>query len=282
MESQRSTQRTALVTGASSGIGLELARLLAADGVDLVLVGRNGARLDEVARDLEAKHPVRVRWEAIDLSAPHASGELWAKLERAGIAIDILINNAGSGLYGNLDEQNVEDLQAMLQVNIVALTTLTRLALPGMKARRWGRILNMGSLVGYQAAGPRMAGYYASKAYVVSFSKGLARELTGSGVSVTVVSPGLTESSFEERSGASRAWMYQVLPKMSAAAVARAGYAAMKRQATAAIPGLLTKLLAIAGELPPRRVGVEVNRFLLREAKPASRARNHHRSGERS
>jgi short-subunit dehydrogenase len=151
-----------------------------------------------------------------------------------------------------------------------------------MLARRWGRILNVGSVVGYQPAGPRMAGYYASKAYVVSFSKGLARELSGTGVSVTALSPGLTESSFEDRSGAGRTFLYKLMPKMTAAAVARAGYEGMKRHSTVVIPGLLTKILAFAGELPPRRIAVEVNRLLLREASSDRSAAASHPPGSRA
>ena len=133
--------------------------------------------------------------------------------------IDILVNNAGSGLYGNVEDENPDALERMLQLDVVTLTTLTRLALPGMQARRWGRILNVGSVVGYQPAGPRMAAYYASKAYVLSFSKGLARELKGTGVSVTALCPGPTKSSFEERSEPTGQFS-QVSPKMTAAAVA--------------------------------------------------------------
>ena len=266
MESKHSDLRTALVTGASSGIGLEFASLLAADRCNLVLVGRDRARLQELAGKLQAEHHVSARCEPRDLSEPHAAMRLWTELASAEIMIDILVNNAGSGFYGNVEDQDPDALERMLQVNVVALTLLTRLALPGMQARRWGRILNVGSLVGYQPAGPRMAAYYASKAYVVSFSKGLARELKGSGVSVTALCPGPTDSSFEERSGAGRTILYKHLPKMTAAAVARAGYEGMRRQSTVVIPGLLPKILAFAGELPPRRIAVEVNRLLLREA----------------
>jgi short-subunit dehydrogenase len=266
MESQRVDARTALVTGASSGIGLELSGRLAADGYNLVLTGRNRRRLEEVASNLQTEYPISVRCELRDLSEPHAGAQLWAELAGAGITIDILVNNAGFGLYGNVEDENPDALERMLQLNVVTLTTLTRLALPGMQARRWGRILNVGSVVGYQPAGPRMAAYYASKAYVLSFSKGLARELKGTGVSVTALCPGPTKSSFEERSGADRTILYRYLPKMTAAAVARAGYKGMIRQSTVVIPGLLSKIVAFAGELPPRRIAVEVNRMLLWEA----------------
>ena len=211
MESMRSDPRTALVTGASSGIGLELANLLAADSCNLVLVGRNRARLEEVASKLQAEHHITARCEPRDLSEPHAATGLWTELAITGITIDILVNNAGAGVYGNVEDEDPEALERMLQLNVVTLTSLTRLALPGMQTRGWGRILNVGSVVGYQPAGPRMAAYYASKAYVLSFSKGLARELKGTGVSVTALCPGPTKSSFEERSGAGRTILYKHL-----------------------------------------------------------------------
>jgi hypothetical protein len=262
----RSLRKTALITGASSGIGLELGRLIAADGHDVVLVGRDARALAGLADEIRAVHPVSVRSEARDLSEPRAAFELWTALAGAGVTIDLLVNNAGVGLYGPVHEQDPDALARMLQLNVGALTVLTRLALPPMRQRGWGRILNVASVVAYQPGGPQMAVYYASKTYVLAFSKGLARELAGSGVTVTALSPGLTESSFEKRSGANASMLYKWLPKATAAAVARAGYRGMKRGRTAVVPGVMTKILAIAGELPPRRIALEVNRFLLRRA----------------
>src|SRR5262249_2686394 len=152
-------------------------------------------------------------------------------------------------------------------VNGAWLAVLTRLSLPGMLPRRRGHILNVGSLVGHQPAGPRMAAYYGSKAFVESFSRGLAAELAGSGVTVTTLSPGPTKSSFEERSGAARSNIYRYLPKADPVSVARAGIQGMKTGAASVIPGLLTKLLVFAGRVSPRSIGVAVNRILLAEAK---------------
>ena len=270
MEAKHSDPKTALVTGASSGIGLELAHLLAADGFNLTLVGRNRARLEELAGKLQAEHHISAQCEARDLSEPQAATRMWTDLATTGNTIDILVNNAGAGVYGNVEDEDPETLERMLQLNVVTLTLLTRLALPGMQARGWGRILNVGSVVGYQPAGPRMAAYYARKAYVLSLSTGLARELKGTGVSVTGVCPGPTVSSFEERSGADRTVLYKFMPKMTAAAVARAGYQGMQHQSTVVIPGVLSKIVAFAGELPPRRIAVEINRLLLQEARTRS------------
>jgi short-subunit dehydrogenase len=254
-------RRTALVTGASGGIGLELARLLAADGHDLVIVGRERERLESVASELGLQHGVSVRCDVRDLSEPGASSRLWGDLTKAGITVDVLVNNAGVGLYGPLEGQDPDKLDRMVHLNVAALTTLTRLAVPGMRHRRWGRILNVASLAGHQPGAARMAAYYATKAYVLAFSRGLAGELDGRAVSVTVLSPGPTETSFDDRAGAVHA-LYSRVPKMTAAAVARAGYRGMKRQSLVVVPGLLTKALALAGELPPRRIALAFNRLL--------------------
>src|SRR4029453_14856930 len=195
-------RRTALITGASGGIGLELVRLLAADRHDVVIVARNRERLERLAEELQMRFQVTVRCEVWDLSEPRTAFRLWDAIAAAGISIDVLVNNAGVGMYGPLEEKDPTDLDRMLQLNTAALTTLTRLVLPGMLQRRWGRILNVASVVAYQPGGPRMAAYYATKAYVLSLSRGLARELRGTGVSVTVLSPGPTETAFDNRAGA--------------------------------------------------------------------------------
>jgi uncharacterized protein len=263
--------KTALITGAGGGIGLELTRLLAADGYNVVIVGRDRQRLEHLKATLLSQYSVSVRCEPRDLSQAQAAPQLWADLASTGIGIDVLINNAGTGLNGLLVEQDPDELDRMLQLNVAALTLLTRLALPGMRQRRWGRILNVASIAAYQPGGPYMATYYATKAYVLSFSKGLARELRGSGVSVTVLSPGPTDTSFDDQARTNMNVLYKKLPKMTAVAVARAGYEGMHRQSIAVIPGLMTKALAVAGEFPPRRIALEVNNLLWKPP-PASKA----------
>ena len=258
----------ALVTGASSGIGLELARLLAAGGHDLVLVARSAERLEHLAHELRDQNGVQVESLPRDLSDPNAAPALWRELGDRGLAVDALVNNAGVGLHGAFAEQNVDEINRLVTLNVTDLTTLTRLALPDMVARRNGRILNVASLVAYQPGGPREAVYYATKSFVLSFSKGLARELRGSGVSITVLCPGPTKTSFEATAGATDTALYKWMPSMSAAAVARAGYRGMMRGSGVVIPGVVAKLLAFAGELPPRWIALEVNRLLLR---PVSR-----------
>ena len=262
--------RTVLITGASGGIGAELARLFAADGCRLILVARGRTALDELAAELDAGGGAPVRVIGADLSEPGAARRVWEEAVQGGEAIDVLVNNAGVGMYGPLAAHDGDALERMLQLNVVALTTLTRLALPGMLARRSGRILNLASLVGYQPGGPWMAAYFASKAFVLSFSRGLVEELRGTGVSVTALCPGAMRTGFDQRLGDEWAGryretlLYRRLSGTDPRVVALAGYHGLERGRTVVVPGLLTKLLAFAGGLPPRRLALQVNRLLLR------------------
>jgi short-subunit dehydrogenase len=253
----------ALVTGASSGIGLELARLLAAGGHNLVLVARSAERLGQIAHELHDQTGVHVESRPCDLSDPGAARAVWQELIDDGISVNTLVNNAGAGLHGAFGEQDVNAINRLVTLNVTALTTLTRLALPDMLARRSGRILNVASLVAYQPGGPQEAVYYATKSFVLSFSKGLARELRASGVTITALCPGPTDTPFEKKSGATETALYKWMPSMSAGTVARAGYRGMMRGSPVVIPGVVAKLLALTGELPPRRIALEVNRLLL-------------------
>jgi uncharacterized protein len=189
----------ALVTGASGGIGLELARLFAADGHDLVLVSRGAERLGVISRDLEDRFKVEVRAIPRDLSNPIAPASLFDECGE----IDFLVNNAGFGSLGTFVESDPAMLGEMLQVNVAALTQLTRLFLPTMVERGAGRILNVASTAAFQP-GPLMAVYYASKAYVLSFSEAIRDELNGTGVTVTTVCPGPTRTSFDSRAEVAR------------------------------------------------------------------------------
>jgi len=258
--------RTALITGASGGIGLELSRLFAADGYNLVVVARDVEKLRTLAAQLESEHGTQVRACPMDLSQPGAAHALWSDLTNAQVAIDVLVNNAGLGIYGELWEQDAEALRRMLVLNVEVLTLLTRYALPGMLERGWGRILNLASLLGYQPGGPRMAAYYGSKSYVLSFSKGLAVELRGTGVTVTALCPGLTKTGFMKHSGATHTLLDKT-PSSSPEIVAKQGYEGLMRGRGVVIPGMLSKLLAFAGELPPRRIALAVNERLLRRAR---------------
>src|SRR6266446_5779728 len=226
-------KETALITGASSGIGLELARLFARDGHDLVLVARGAAKLEQLAAELRGQHNVVVRPLAKDLSQPAAPQEVVAELQAASVNVTVLVNNAGFGSYGFFHETDLANDLQMIQVNVTALTALTKLFLKDMTLARRGRILNVASTAAFQP-GPLMAVYYATKAYVLSFSEGIANELKGSGVTVTCLCPGPTTTGFEERANLRQSRLFRG-PVLDAKTVALAGYRACMRGKTLVI-----------------------------------------------
>ena len=255
-------ERTAaLITGASSGIGLELARLFARDRHDLVLVARSEGKLRHLAGELNREHGISVEVIVADLSQPNAPKEVWSSVVEKGIAVDALVNNAGYGLTGRFDENDLKAELEMIQVNVVALTHLTKLALPSMLARRAGRIMNLASTAGFQA-GPLMAVYYATKAYVLSFSEAIADELRGSGVTVTTLCPGPTETGFADVAKMTNSRLFTMSKPMSSADVARIGYDAMKKGKGLVITGLRNKILVQSNRVSPRRVVTAVVRKL--------------------
>jgi hypothetical protein len=251
---------TALVTGASSGIGLELAKLFAADHYDLVLVARRQEHLDNLGKELTALHGVRCHTMAADLSALGAAANLVQRLERASLAVDILVNNAGFGALGRFARMDVERARSMIQVNVTALTELTRLLLPGMIAAGSGRILNIASTAGF-VPGPLMTVYYATKAYVISFSEALREELRGSGVTVTVLCPGPTRTEFQQVAGMGTARLFKSFVVMSSAAVARAGYRGLMAGRRMVVPGVMNRVLPVVIRLSPRGLAVRVSRL---------------------
>ncbi|HTT08981.1 MAG TPA: SDR family oxidoreductase [Gammaproteobacteria bacterium] len=253
----------ALITGASSGIGLELSRLFAAGGYALALSARRTAELNQLADELKTAHGTPVTVFPLDLSQPGAARELWTQVEKANLQIDVLVNNAGLGITDAFVATDPAALETMLRVNMEALTMLTRYALPAMLQRRRGRILNVGSVVGYQPGGPGMAVYYASKSYVLSFSRALTVELRGSGVTVTALCPGTTRTEFEQRAGEKAGRLFRLMRPMDARTVAMAGYQGLHAGRAIVIPGLFNKIMAVAGELPPRQIALAVNRILL-------------------
>lgn len=251
--SRPGTGQTALVTGASSGIGLELARLFAKDGYDLVLVARSRDRLKAVARGLQRAHGISAYTVAIDLAEPGAAPRLHRVLRQEGLRIDVLANNAGYGTWGPFDRTDPDALLGVVQVNAAALVHLTRLFLPAMLERRRGRILNVASLAAFQP-GPLMAVYYATKAFVLSFSEALIEELRGSGVTVTVLCPGPTRTRFGIRAKmtGSRLFSGKVIPVMAARPVAAAGYRGLLRGKPIVIPGARNRLFPQVVRLVPR------------------------------
>jgi hypothetical protein len=244
------TKKTALVTGASSGLGLELAQLFAADGHDVVLVARRKPDLDALAARLVAERGVQAHVIPEDLAAAAAPERLVAELGRRGLEIEFLVNNAGFGARGPFVELDLARQLDMIQVNVNALTSLTRRLLPGMIARKSGRILNLGSTAGFQP-GPGMAVYYATKAFVNSFTEALAFELRGTGVTATLSCPGATLTEFGTVSDNGRSRLFKA-GAMAAAPVAAAAYRAMMAGRTTIIHGVRNKAVIQVQRLAPR------------------------------
>ena len=242
-----------LITGASSGIGLELARVAAAKGHDLVLVARTEEKLRELARELHERYGVRAEVIAADLSRPGTVAEIVSRIETLGIQIDTLVNNAGVGAYGPFTETALATELQIIHVNIVALTELTKRLLPGMIARRAGRILNVASTAAF-LPGPLMAVYYATKAYVLSFSEAIANELAGTGVTVTALCPGPTASGFQAAANLEESKLVAGRTLATSRQVAEDGYDAMMAGRTLVVSGWSNKLVAQMPRLLPRRV----------------------------
>ena len=241
---------TVLITGASSGIGLELARCFAGDGSRLVLVSRKRDALEALATDLRKAHKIQAQVITADLAQPDSAERLLAHLNAAGLKVEVLVNNAGFGAQGRFAELPLDRQLEMLQLNITSLTQLTRLLLPGMIERHRGGILNVASTAAFQP-GPGMTVYYATKAYVLSFTEGLAEELAGKGITVTAVCPGPTSTNFGAAANMRTRGMVKTI-SMSAEAVARLGHRDFRRGKVVAISGFRNKFPAFLVRLTPR------------------------------
>jgi short-subunit dehydrogenase len=251
---------TALITGASGGIGYELAKLFARDHHNLVLVARSADKLARVATELQA-HGVTVKTVALDLAAPPAPKFLFDQLQREGITTDILVNNAGFGAFGDFAQMPEQEILGQIQLNISALTELTRLFLPPMVQRRSGRIMNVASTAAFQP-GPLLAVYYATKAYVLSFSEAIANELRGSGVTVTCFCPGATHTGFAKRAGTEKSRLFKQLGAMNAEKVALDGYRAVMEGRGVAISGAHNWLVAQSTRFAPRKMVTAISRWV--------------------
>ena len=252
------TKQTALVTGAASGLGFELAILLATDGYNLILVDVDTEKLEEAKHEISKQFSCDVHLIYKDLSTCNVAEEIFKTIENK--PIDILINNAGFGVFGSFNDTDWTREAEMLNLHIVTTTHLTKLVLKGMVARGRGKILNMSSLAAFQP-GPLMSLYYASKAYILSFSEAIANELKGSGVTVTVLCPGQTKTCFQDvvSNGAKRDNKIRFnmgCPKN----VAKYGYEAMQRGKIVAIPGNINKLLSKLPRFVSRRTATAVIR----------------------
>jgi len=255
---------TVLITGASGGIGYELAKLFARDHHNLVLVARSGDKLAQVARELQV-HGVTVKTIALDLAAPPAPAFLFDQVQREELAVDILVNNAGFGVFGEFTQMPQEEILGQIDLNIRALTELTRLFLPRMIRRGSGKIMNVASTAGFQP-GPLLAVYYATKAYVISFSEAIANELRGTGVTVTCFCPGATRTGFARRAGIEKSRLFQSIGAMSAEKVALDGYRAVMEGRTLAISGAHNWLVAESTRFAPRKVVTAISRWISEKA----------------
>lgn len=256
---------TALITGASNGIGYELAKIHASKKGNLVLVARNDKRLQEIKAELEAAFGISVFIIAKDLSAPNSAAEVYATVQQQKTTIDYLINNAGFGDFGMFHEGNWNKQEQMIQLNITALTHLTRLFLPDMLQRHSGRIMNVASTAAFQP-GPTMAIYYATKAYVLHFSEAINNEVSDKGVTVTALCPGATESGFQAAAAMEESALVKGKKLPSSKEVAEYGYRAMMAGKPVAIHGFVNAIMANSVRLMPRQLVVRVTRMFQDKA----------------
>lgn len=251
-------RKTALITGASFGIGLELARIFAREGYDLILVARTADKLRQLASELEKAHGSRSLVLATDLTEPGAPAYILDQTSKAGIPVEVLVNNAGFGQYGLFAENDLEECLRQIQLNVTTLTHLTRLYLPQMLERNSGHILNLASTAAFQP-GPLMAVYFATKAYVLHLSEALSNELQGTGVTVTCLCPGATATEFHKRANATGMNLLR-MGSMDARTVAEDGYRAMMAGKPVVISGLKNWLVAQSVRFSPRRLVTAIAR----------------------
>lgn len=244
--------QTALVTGASYGIGLDLAECFAKDGYNLILAARSADALKTAAEKLAAQYKISVTPIAKDLGVPGGGSALAKDIADKGLTVDVLVNNAGYGIAGGLDGSKADEQLGMVDLNIRALLELTQAYWPAMLKAKRGGVLNVASTAAFQP-GPLMAVYYASKAFVLSFSEALWKEAEGTGVHVSCLCPGPTTSRFRERAGTDKTRLSQMGAAMSSMAVAKLGYRGFRKNKRVVVTGLRNKLLAGLGPFLPRR-----------------------------
>ena len=253
MSAVSSSPETVLITGASSGIGRELVHRFAQAGSDCVLLARSEDTLHELADEIEAAYDVSAPVLPADLSVPDAAEDIAAELQERDLAVDVLVNNAGFGARGRFTELDTQRQVNMIRLNVTALTHLTHRLLPGMLERDRGGVLNVASTAGFQP-GPHMSVYYATKAYVLSFSDGLHEEVADSGVDVTCLAPGPTRTAFSDRADMNDATLFKMGTTMSAEVVAQAGYDGFRRGKALVVPGWPNKVGAFMVRFTPRPV----------------------------
>jgi short-subunit dehydrogenase len=262
--------KTALITGASSGIGREFARLAAKDGRDVMLVARRLERLEELGRELTQRFGVAARAVAVDLGDPASPARIFRDVTEQRGEVDLLVNGAGLGVHGFFADTPLERELETIRVNVLALTELTKLFLPGMLKRRRGAIVNVASTAAFQP-GPLMAVYYATKACVLSFTEALAEELRGTGVTATALCPGPTITEFQKHAGMEDTPLFRGPLVLDAAFVARAGYEGAMRGKRVVGPALANRVLSNGARIGPRRLATRVARKLQEKRRGAPR-----------
>jgi hypothetical protein len=256
-----------LITGASEGLGREFAKIAAAEGRDLILAARQGAKMEALAETLRARHGIAVEVMPTDLSDAEAVEVLWRRASSRR-RIDIVVNNAGLGYNGPFASEDFAREKASIDVNVTALTILMKRAIPHMQAAGGGRILNVASTAAFMP-GPNMAVYHATKAYVLSLSEAVAEELRGGNVSVTALCPGATRTNFQKDAQMDDVLLVRSLPMPSAESVARVGWRAMKAGRRIRVTGPFNKLAAIAPRFAPRRLTARLTALFLKQPGPA-------------
>jgi short-subunit dehydrogenase len=241
------------------GLGAEFARLLASEGYDLVVTARSADRLDSLKKEIEGLHGASVRIVVQDLADPRAPVAIHDHVRAAGLEIDVLVNNAGFGMYGMFHQSDLQTELDMIQVNITAVVHLTKLFVRDMVARKRGRILNVASTAGFQP-GPLQSVYYASKAFVLSFTEAIANELRGTGVTATALCPGPTPTEFQKRANVGKVRGLRLMMRVNPDVVVRAGYAGMMKGKAVVVPGALNNVMAFTVRFFPRRMVTAVVR----------------------
>lgn len=251
--------QTALITGASAGIGTELAREFASHGYDLILTARRQDALDKLATELTAQFKIKVSVFAADLANPKSPLQIQEFVVQNGLVVDVLVNNAGFAANGHFASLDTTVQLEILQVNITSLVHLTRLFLPDMIARNRGGVLNVASIAAF-VAGPLMAVYYASKAFVLSFSEALANEVSATNLKVSCLCPGATITEFQKRAQMQNSKLFSGPSSMDAATVARLGYEGFERNDTIVVTGTKNKFGVFASRFVPRKLAASVAR----------------------
>ena len=258
--------KTVLITGASSGIGLELARIFASKGCNLVIVSRNVIELSRLKSELVEKHKIYVEEIEKDLSVPGAAKQVYDEVKSLSFEIDYLINNAGFGDFGEFHKSSWEKQERMMNLNMLALTHLTHLFLQDMVKRGSGKIMNVASTAAFQP-GPLMSVYYASKAYVLFFSEAIANELEGTGITVTALCPGPTKSGFQKAANMEKSGLVKEKNMPDSKKVAMYGYKAMMKGKRVAVQGLVNKEIAFFSRRVPKGMVLKAARKVNEEKK---------------